>query len=277
MKFAKMHGCGNDYIIINCLKEIVDEPEKLALQLSDRHFGIGADGLVLIDRSELADYKMKIFNADGSPAEMCGNAIRCIGKYMYENRLTNKTTITVETLAGIKTLFLTVFANQVIDIMVDMGTPITTPGKIPVCAEKNIVVDEPITILGEEFLMTCISMGNPYAIVFTPYVDSIKLGQIGLPFEYNVRFPNRTNIGFVQILDENNIKMRIWERGAGETLACGTGACAAVMAGILKECLANDVYVHLPGGNLKVRYDRKDRLMYLSGPTELVYEGEIMI
>ena len=275
MKFTKMHGCGNDYIFINCMDEVVTQPEQLAKQLSDRHFGIGGDGLVLIKESQVADYKMEMYNADGSRGEMCGNAIRCIGKYVYENKLTYRTTISIETLAGIKTLFLSVNAHGVVDIMVDMGSPILSPGLIPVCSEKGIVIDEQITILGEDYRMTCLSMGNPHAVVFVEDVRTLNLNRIGIPFEHNLRFPNRTNVEFVQIMDENNIKMRVWERGAGETLACGTGACAAVVAGILNQKLANEVVVHLKGGLLKVRYDTKENIVYLSGSATKVFEGVI--
>ncbi|BBF45418.1 diaminopimelate epimerase [Lachnospiraceae bacterium KM106-2] len=277
MKFTKMHGCGNDYIFINSLKEEVPSPAYLAKKISDRHFGVGADGLVLIGSSQTADYSMKMFNPDGSIGEMCGNAIRCIGKYVYENHLTNKTTITVETLAGIKTLFLTIRNNEVIEVMVDMGKPIVEPCAIPVMSEKNIVIDEPISIMGVEYRMTCVSMGNPHAVVFVDSVGGLKIDQIGIPFEYNLRFPNRTNVEFVQIVDRNNIKMRVWERGTGETLACGTGACAAVMAGIYNNLLEERVVVKLKGGILKVEYDSKDNIVYLSGPAKMVFEGDMML
>lgn len=275
MKFTKMHGCGNDYIFVNNIVESISQPERLAKGLSDRHFGIGGDGLILIGDSNVADYSMRMFNADGSVGEMCGNAIRCIGKYVYENHMTNKTTITVETLAGIKTLFLTVKNEQVIEVMVDMGTPVLCAKDIPVECEHEYVLAEPITILGKEFLMTCVSMGNPHAVVFIDNVQSFDLNKYGIPFEHNLRFPNRTNVEFVQILDRNNIKMRVWERGTGETLACGTGACASAVAGIVNRKLDHTVMVHTLGGILKVSYNPVHDIVFLSGPAVKVYDGQI--
>lgn len=275
MKFTKMHGCGNDYIFINCFHETIENPELLALRLSNRHFGIGGDGLILIDDSSIADYSMRMYNPDGSVGEMCGNAIRCVGKYLYENHMTNKTTITIETLAGIKTLFLTLNRETVIDVMVDMGKPIFTASLIPVDSSNDEVVEETMKVMDKEFQVTCVSMGNPHAVIFTKQVEHVDLQKYGLTLEHNLRFPNRTNVEFVQVLDRNNIKMRVWERGTGETLACGTGACACVMAGIKTKQLEDTVYVHVLGGKLKVDYDRKSDLVFLAGPAVKIYEGQI--
>lgn len=277
MKFTKMHGCGNDYIFLDSRFDSISEPEKLARTLSDRHMGIGADGLVLIGTSEKADISMRMYNADGSVGEMCGNAIRCIGKYVYENGIKSKTTLTVDTLAGIKTLFLTLNQNKVVEVMVDLGKPIITAKDIPVLTEKDAVIEEPITILDKEFKMTCVSMGNPHAVIFTDNVANFPVATYGLPLEHNLRFPNRVNVEFVQVIDRNNIRMRVWERGTGETMACGTGTAASVVAGILTGRLDSYVVVCCLGGILKVFYDQKDNIVYLSGPAVKVYEGEISL
>lgn len=275
MKFTKMHGCGNDYIFVNCIYERIRNPEKVSRVLSDRHMGVGSDGLILIGDSNVADFSMKMYNADGSVGEMCCNAIRCIGKYVYEMKMTNKTTVTVETLAGIRTLFLTVNQERVVEVMVDMGKPILTPELVPVVSDKEVVIDEPITILDREFHMTCISVGNPHAVVFVENVNSFPVSKYGLPMEHNLKFPNRINVEFVQILDRNNIKMRVWERGTGETLACGTGTAASVIAGILNDKLDDYVIVNCLGGKLKVRYSKEEDIIYLSGPAKKVFDGEV--
>lgn len=275
MKFTKMHGCGNDYIFINCFKELVYCPDSLAKKLSDRHYGIGGDGLVLIGYSKIADYRMSMYNRDGTIGEMCGNAIRCVGKYVYDNKMIHKTVITIETLAGIKRLYLKVKEEQVVEVMVDMGKPIFAPQAIPVRSEKNIVIDEPIQVLGEEYRMTCVSMGNPHAVVFVDNIDDIQMEQCGIPFEHHLRFPNRTNVEFVQIVNRENIKMRVWERGTGETLSCGTGACASVVAGILNNKLGNEVVVSSPGGELKVYYEMDKYNVFLSGTAKVVFTGVV--
>lgn len=277
MKFTKMHGCGNDYIFINCIYEKVINPEKLSRYLSDRHLGIGADGLVLIGDSLVADYTMRMYNPDGSVGEMCGNALRCIGKYVYESKMTSKTTVTVETMAGVKTLFLTVHQEKVVEVMVDMGKPVLEAYDIPVVSEMSVVKDEEITVLDRSFFITCVSIGNPHAVVFVDHVAGFPVAKYGLPMEHNLKFPNRINVEFVQILDRNNIKMRIWERGTGETLACGSGTAAAVVAGIITGRLDDDVIVHCQGGILKVRYDRETNEIYLSGPAKKVFDGKINI
>lgn len=275
MKFTKMHGCGNDYIFVNCFHEVVKNPEKVSRLLSDRHFGIGGDGLILIGDSNVADFRMNMYNSDGSVGEMCGNAIRCVGKYVYENKMTNKTVITVETLAGIRTLFLTVNQNHVVEVMVDLGKPILIPKEIPVVSEKDQVINETIEILDRSFQITCVSMGNPHAVVFVDNVGNFPVAKYGLPMEYNLKFPNRTNVEFVQIIDRNNIKMRVWERGSGETLACGTGTAACVVAGVMNGWLDDYVIVNCLGGKLKIRYDKEEQVVYMSGTAKLVYHGEV--
>ncbi len=277
MKFTKMHGCGNDYIFLDSRFDSIPNPEKLARSLSDRHMGIGADGLVLIGNSDVADVSMRMYNADGSIGEMCGNAIRCIGKYVYENNIKSKTTLTVDTLAGIKTLFLTLNQNKVVEVMVDLGKPIITAKDIPVISDNETVIEEKITVLDREFNMTCISMGNPHAVIFVDNVATFPVATYGLPLEHNLKFPNRVNVEFVQIVDRNNIRMRVWERGTGETLACGTGTAASVVAGILTGRLDAYVVVSCRGGILKVFYDQKDNIVYLSGGAVKVFDGEISL
>ncbi len=277
MKFTKMHGCGNDYIFVDSRFENIAYPEKLARSLSDRHMGVGADGLILIGTSDKADVSMRMFNADGSVGEMCGNAIRCIGKYVYENGIKNKTTLTVDTLAGVKTLFLTLNQNKVVEVMVDLGTPIVMAKEIPVISDRDKVINEPITVLDKCFTMTCVSMGNPHAVIFVDNVATFPVATYGMPLEYSLRFPNRVNVEFVQVVDRNNIRMRVWERGTGETMACGTGTAASVVAGILTGQLDSYVVVSCRGGILKVFYDQKDNVIYLSGPAVKVYEGEITL
>ncbi len=277
MKFTKMHGCGNDYIFLDSRFEGIPNPEKLARSLSDRHMGIGADGLVLIGTSEKADVSMRMYNADGSVGEMCGNAIRCIGKYVYENNIKSKTTLTVDTLAGIKTLFLTINQNKVVEVMVDLGKPIIAAKEIPVFSDNETVIEEPVTVLDKKFKITCVSMGNPHAVIFVDNVASFPVAAYGLPLEHNLKFPNRVNVEFVQVVDRNNIKMRVWERGTGETLACGTGTAASVVAGILTGRLDSYVVVSCRGGILKVFYDQKDSIIYLSGGAVKVFEGEISL
>ena len=275
MKFTKMHGCGNDYIFINCIQERVKNPEKLSRILSDRHYGIGADGLVLINDSFVADYSMRMYNPDGTVAEMCCNAIRCIGKYVYETKMTSKTTITIETLSGVKTLFLTVYQERVIEVMVDMGTPVFDVEKIPVISEKKEVIEEEVFVLDKSFAITCVSVGNPHAVVFVNHIGAFPVARYGLVLEHNLKFPNRINVEFVQVVDRNNIRMRIWERGTGETLACGTGTAASVIVGIRTGRLDNDVVVQCKGGRLKVHYDEKDNVLHLSGPAKKVFDGEV--
>ncbi len=277
MKFTKMHGCGNDYVYVNLFEEQIENPAKVSIAVSDRHFGIGSDGLITIGASEIADFRMRIYNADGSEAEMCGNGIRCVAKYVYDHKLTDKTEITVETGAGMKTLQLTVEDDKVTLVRVDMGEPILTPDEIPVVADGDRVVDEPIVVDDKEWRMTCVSMGNPHAVVFVDDVAHFELEKYGPLFENHVRFPKRTNTEFVQIISRNEAIMRVWERGSAETWACGTGTCATVMACILNGLTDNDVLVHLRGGDLRIVYDEKSNHVFMTGPATEVFEGEIQL
>lgn len=277
MKFTKMHGCGNDYVYVNLFEEQIENPAKVSIAVSDRHFGIGSDGLITIGASEIADFRMRIYNADGSEAEMCGNGIRCVAKYVYDHKLTDKTEITVETGAGVKTLQLTVEDDKVTLVRVDMGEPILTPDEIPVVADGDRVVDEPIVVDDMEWRMTCVSMGNPHAVVFVDDVAHFELEKYGPLFENHVRFPKRTNTEFVQIISRNEAIMRVWERGSAETWACGTGTCATVMACILNGLTDNDVLVHLRGGDLRIVYDEKSNHVFMTGPATEVFEGEIQL
>ena len=277
MKFTKMHGCGNDYVYVNLFEEQIENPAKVSIAVSDRHFGIGSDGLITIGPSEIADFRMRIYNADGSEAEMCGNGIRCVAKYVYDHKLTDKTEITVETGAGVKTLQLTVEDDKVTLVRVDMGEPILTPDEIPVVADGDRVVDEPIVVDDKEWRMTCVSMGNPHAVVFVDDVAHFELEKYGPLFENHVRFPKRTNTEFVQIVSRNEAIMRVWERGSAETWACGTGTCATVMACILNGLTDNEVLVHLRGGDLRIAYDAKSNHIFMTGPATEVFEGEIQL
>ena len=277
MKFTKMHGCGNDYVYVNLFEEQIENPANVSIAVSDRHFGIGSDGLITIGASEIADFRMRIYNADGSEAEMCGNGIRCVAKYVYDHKLTDKTEITVETGAGVKTLQLTVEDDKVTLVRVDMGEPILTPDEIPVVADGDRVVDEPIVVDDKEWRMTCVSMGNPHAVVFVDDVAHFELEKYGPLFENHVRFPKRTNTEFVQIISRNEAIMRVWERGSAETWACGTGTCATVMACILNGLTDNDVLVHLRGGDLRIVYDEKSNHVFMTGPATEVFEGEIQL
>ncbi|MCX4316353.1 MAG: diaminopimelate epimerase [Lachnospiraceae bacterium] len=276
MRFTKMHGCGNDYIYVDAAKEMIEHPSDLAIRLSDRHFGIGSDGLILICPSGQADFRMRMYNADGSEAEMCGNGIRCVAKYVYDKGLTDKTSISIETGAGVKQLTLHPGANGLIQtVTVDMGTPILDPAQIPVCLDH--VINQPIQVAGREYRITCVSMGNPHAVVFLEDTDlaSFPIEQIGPQFECHPCFPKRTNTEFIQLISRNEIRMRVWERGSGETLACGTGTCASVMAGILNQKTDDRVLVHLLGGDLEIFYDRESGHIQMTGPATTVFEGEI--
>lgn len=278
MKFTKMHGCGNDYIYVNCFTEKIEEPSVIAKKVSDRHFGIGSDGLILICPSETADFKMRMFNADGSEGKMCGNGIRCVAKYVYDNGMTDKEVITVETLSGIKTLQLAVSEGRVQAVTVDMGSPVLTPSQIPVKCEGDRMINQPVSVGGKEYYITCVSMGNPHAVVFTEEeVTALNLEKIGPLFENHEIFPDRVNTEFIHVIDEKTIDMRVWERGSGETLACGTGACASVVACVLNHKTEDEVLVHLLGGDLEVCYDREKNTVLLTGPAEFICTGEIAI
>lgn len=275
MKFTKMQGLGNDYVYVNCLKEKVESPSEMARRVSDRHFGVGSDGLILICPSECADFEMKMYNADGSRGEMCGNGIRCVGKYVYDYGLTDQTEISVETLGGIKHLSLTVEEGKVALVKVDMGSPIFVPEQIPVKVEGDHAVNVPISVDGDEYRMTCISMGNPHAVVYLDDIQNMEIEKIGPKFEHHLCFPNRVNTEFARVLDRETVEMRVWERGSGETLACGTGACAVAVASMVNGLTENCVTVQLLGGNLKIEWDREKNVVYMTGPATVVFDGEL--
>ncbi|MDF2473727.1 MAG: DapF [Anaerocolumna sp.] len=277
MKFTKMHGCGNDYVYINSFIEKVENPEEAARILSDRHFGIGSDGLILIKPSEQADFFMDMYNADGSASPMCGNGIRCVAKYVYDHGMTDKKQISIETGAGIKYLDLKVVNQKVEEVTVDMGSPITDPKLIPVQSEEDQIIAKPITVGGTYYEITCVSMGNPHAVVFVEDTKAIDIEKIGPLFENHVMFPKRTNTEFIHVIDRNTIDMRVWERGSGETLACGTGACASVYACILNGFTEDQVTVKLLGGELKIVYDREKNTIFMTGPAVTVFQGETEI
>lgn len=274
-KFTKMQGLGNDYVYMDAIHQKIDNESSLAQFVSNRNFGIGSDGLILICKSEVADFKMRMFNSDGSEAEMCGNGIRCVGKFVYDKGLTNKTQITIETLAGIKTLKLNIENEKVETVKVDMGEPILEPHKIPVICKENPAKSLCIKALDKEFKFTCVSMGNPHAITTVEHVKEFEVKKYGEIIEVNKVFPNKTNVEFIEIVDDKNIKMRVWERGAGETLACGTGACGAVVACILNGNTKNKVNVELLGGKLEIEWDRNNNHVYMTGPAVTVFEGEL--
>lgn len=277
LTFSKMHGIGNDYIYINCFQETVTDPEKLSIFLSDVRFGVGSDGLVLILPSEVADFRMRIFNADGSEAMMCGNATRCIGKYVYDMGMTDKTEISLETNSGIKYLTLYPGAdNKIESVKVDMGKAILIPKDIPVNSDLDRFIAQPVTVDGKEYAMTCVSMGNPHAIVFLPDVDSLDLEKIGPSFEHHPLFPDRVNTEFVRVIDDHTLQMRVWERGSGETFACGTGTCATVVAAVLNGYCKKEeeILVHLRGGDLRIIY-HEDETVTMIGSATYVFEGKM--
>lgn len=275
INFTKMEGLGNDYIYINAIEQNIDSPQELAIKLSDRHFGIGGDGIILICKSDVADFKMRMFNQDGSEAQMCGNGIRCVGKFVYDKKLTDKTNIKIETLAGIKELVLHVQNEKVETVTVDMGEPILEYKKIPV----NLKQDEKIILQEQdkEFEFVCVSMGNPHAVTEVDDVENFDVQNYGPGLEIKSAFPEKANVEFVQIIDENTIKMRVWERGAGETLACGTGACATAVACYLKGKTGRNVTVELIGGKLNIEWDEKTNHVFMTGPAKIVFEGTIEI
>ena len=275
MKFTKMHGIGNDYVYVNCFKEEVPDPSQTAIKVSDRHFGIGSDGLILIKPSDVADGKMEMYNADGSQGAMCGNGIRCVAKYMYDYGLTDKTSISVETKSGIKYLDLTVENGKVSTVKVNMGAPILKAADIPVLCDTEQMIDQPVTVDGKEWKMTCVSMGNPHAITYIEDVKNLDIEKIGPKFENHPIFPDRVNTEFVKVIDRKTVEMRVWERGSGETLACGTGACATAVACILNGLTEDEVTVKLLGGDLTIFWDRKENLVYMTGSATTVFDGEI--
>ena len=275
MKFTKMQGIGNDYVYVNCFEETVADPERVSEIISDRHFGIGADGLVLIMPSDKADFRMRMFNADGSEGNMCGNATRCIGKFVYDNHLTDKTNITLETRSGIKKLTLYPENGKVKTVLVDMGKAVLKPADIPMNVSGDTFINKPITVDGKEVFITAVSMGNPHAVTYVDDVDSLELEKIGPSFENHPLFPERVNTEFIKILDESTMQMRVWERGSGETWACGTGACAAVIAAVENGYCSKDedITLKVKGGDLIVNYS--DNGVTLTGDCNLVYKGEI--
>lgn len=276
MKFTKMHGIGNDYVYVNCFQEEVKNPAEVSKYVSDRHFGIGSDGLILIKPSDVADFKMDMYNADGSQGEMCGNGIRCVAKYVYDYGLTDKETISVETLAGIKHLELTIDAGKVALVKVNMGSPELVPEKIPVIAEGERAINVPLEVKGNSYQMNCVSMGNPHCVIFMEEdVRNLNLEAIGPDFENHERFPKRINTEFVNVLDHQTLRMRVWERGSGETLACGTGACATAVAAMLNGHVEKEVTVHLLGGDLKIQWDGGNAPVYMTGPAATVFDGII--
>ncbi len=287
MKFTKMQGCGNDYVYVNCLEETISDPEQLAREVSDRHYGMGSDGLILICPSKVADFEMVMYNADGSRSEMCGNGIRCVGKYVYDYGLTDKTSVSIETLAGIKYLDLTVENGVVRQVRVNMGAPIFEPELVP-CkiagewtdlpteteGQTQAVIAKPLIVDGKEYAVTCISMGNPHCVIFMEEdVRTLDLEKIGPAFENHEVFPKRVNTEFVNVIDEAHLRMRVWERGSGETLACGTGTCATAVAAMLNGHTQYAVDVELLGGNLLIEWDRETNQVYMTGPAEVVYDG----
>ena len=276
IKFTKMHGLGNDYVYMDAIHQNIEKESSLAQFVSNRNFGIGSDGLILICKSEIADFKMRMFNADGSEAEMCGNGIRCVGKFVYDKGLTDKTEVTIETLAGVKTLQLNVEEGKVKTVRVDMGEPILTPREIPVISEEEPVKNLKLKAKDKEFTFTCVSMGNPHAITFVENTKEFDVETYGKLLEVDKAFPNKTNVEFIEIVDKNHINMRVWERGAGETLACGTGACASVVACCLNGLTENKVNVELLGGILEIEWNKEDNHVYMTGPAVTVFEGELL-
>ena len=276
LQFTKMHGLGNDYVYMDAINQKIENRSELAKFVSDRHFGIGSDGLILICPSEKADFRMQMFNQDGSEAEMCGNGIRCVGKFVYDKGLTKKETITVETLAGIKTLVMTAKNGKIETARVDMGEPILEPEKIPVISNENPVKSLKLEAEDNDFTFTCVSMGNPHAVTFIKEdVNKFDICKYGAKLEVNKAFPKKANIEFINVIDDKTLNMRVWERGAGETLACGTGACAVTVAAILNEYTKRAVTVHLLGGDLKIEWNKNDNHVYMTGPATTVFEGKI--
>ncbi len=278
LTFSKMHGIGNDYIYINCFQETVTDPEKLSIFMSNVRFGVGSDGLVLILPSEVADFRMRIFNADGSEAMMCGNATRCVGRYGYEHGMTDKTEVSLETNSGIKylTLYVNEATNKVDAVKVDMGKAILKPAEIPVADDGDRFIAKPVVVDGVSYDMTCVSMGNPHAVVFLPEIDSLDLEKMGPSFEHHPLFPNRVNTEFIRVIDDHTLQMRVWERGSGETFACGTGACAAAVASVLNGYCKREqeILIHLRGGDLRIIY-HNDESVTMIGPATFIFEGKM--
>ena len=279
MKFTKMHGCGNDYVYVNGFVEKIPQEKKpdIVRKLSDRHFGIGGDGVIFINPSEEAEFEMEMYNADGSRSEMCGNGIRCVGKFVYDKGLTDKTEISVISAGKVKYLTLHTENGKVSTVRVNMGEPEFVAENVPVISSNEQVVDEDIEVNGQTYKMTCVSMGNPHAVVFINDTDKLEIEKIGPYFENHERFPRRTNTEFVQVVDRNYVKMRVWERGTGETLACGTGCCATAAACVLNGLTENRVTVEVLGGKILIEWNREENLIFMTGPAETIFEGEVEI
>lgn len=276
MKFTKMHGCGNDYVYVDCTQNVIPNIEETAKYVSDRHFGIGSDGLILIKSSTVADFEMDMYNADGSRGKMCGNGIRCVAKYVYDKGLTDKTTITIDTMSGIKTLELTVEEDKVILVKVNMGAPELIAKNIPVISGKEQVINEPLIVNGEEQHVTCVSMGNPHCVLFMEEdVRKLDLEKIGPGYEKHSVFPEQVNTEFINVIDRTHLRMRVWERGSGETLACGTGACASAVAAVVNGLVDDEMELELLGGTLHIHYDRENNQVFMTGPATIVFDGEI--
>lgn len=276
--FTKMHGAGNDYIYINAIAQPVADPENLAVRLSDRHFGIGGDGIVLIKPSRTADFFMDMYNADGSRGKMCGNAIRCVAKYVHDRRLTDKTTLEIETLSGIKTLELHLDDNrQVATVTVNMGAPVFAPDQIPVRFAGEKMIEAPVEVDGQTYKLTSVSMGNPHTVIFTTGVKDLDLARIGPSFEHLPIFPDRVNTEFCEVIDRRTLRMRVWERGSGETLACGTGACATLAAAVVTGRADRKARLELTGGNLDIEWDEASGDLFMTGPAEFVFDGTVLL
>ena len=274
MKFTKMQGCGNDYVYINGFTEKIGDKPAFVRAVSDRHFGVGGDGAIFINPSEEADFEMEMYNADGTRAEMCGNGIRCVAKYVYDKGLTDREQISIVSFGNVKYVDLYVENGLVRSVKVNMGAPVLEAKKVPVKSAMERSVDEPITVNGKEYTLTCVSMGNPHAVVFMENIAELDIASIGPLFENHEVFPNRTNTEFVEVVDRTHVNMRVWERGTGETLACGTGCCATVAACVLNGLTEDEVTVRVLGGEIDIRWDRNKNLIYMTGPAETVFEGE---
>lgn len=281
MKFVKMQGLGNDYVYVDCTKELIPTPSDIAIAVSDRHFGIGSDGLILIKSSQVADFYMEMYNADGSRSAMCGNGIRCVGKFVYDFGLTDKTELAIETAAGIKYLSLSLLGNKVSEVRVNMGAPIFEPAKVPTTMKANTeiagepaVIDAPLVVDGQEYRVSCVSMGNPHVITYVDDVMAVDIEKVGPGWEHHAVFPERTNTEFIHIVDRNHLEMRVWERGTGETLACGTGTCASAVATMALGLCEDKVKVTLLGGDLFIEWDREQNVVYMTGPAVTVFSGE---
>ena len=275
LKFTKMQGLGNDYVYIDGTNQKIKDASSLTKIISNRNWGIGSDGLILIDKSNVADFKMKMFNPDGSESEMCGNGIRCVGKFVYDKGLTNKTQVTIETLAGIKKLELNIKNGKAETITVDMGEPVLEADKIPVVSNEMPVKNLKIKAIDKEFLATCVSMGNPHAVIMVENIEEFNVAKYGREIEKYEKFPNKTNVEFIKVEDRQHVKMRVWERGTGETLACGTGACSSIVAGVLNDMVDRNARVELLGGELQIEWRKEDNHVYMTGPAVTVFEGEL--